>query len=72
MRIFVNEILFVCFKPISIEIRKEWLRKRLSNISVADDFNYDLILAQTKSWPIAEVDQLIRLTIEAAYWRSLE
>ncbi len=63
---------FSCFKPISIEIRKEWIRNRLSNISIADDFNYDLILAQTKSWPITDVDQLIRLTIEAAYWRSLE
>jgi hypothetical protein len=31
-----------------MEIRQEWLRNRLSNISVADDFNYDLILAQTK------------------------
>lgn len=71
-----------------MDIRKEWLRKRLDNVSVSDDFNYDLILAQTKSlcypflscpvkdclvgWPIAEVDQLIRLTIEAAYWRFLE
>ncbi|CAF2844366.1 unnamed protein product [Rotaria sp. Silwood2] len=57
---------------IPMEIRKEWLRNRLLNILVADDFNYDLILAQTKGWPIVEIDQLIRLTIEAAYWRSLE
>ncbi|CAF3775209.1 unnamed protein product [Rotaria socialis] len=57
---------------IPMEIRKQWLRNRLSNISVADDFNYDLVLAQTKGWPLAEIDQLIRLTIEAAYWRSLE
>ncbi|CAF4437535.1 unnamed protein product, partial [Adineta steineri] len=55
-----------------MEIRKEWLRNRLSNISVADDFNYDLVLAQTKGWPIAEVDQLLSLIIEAAYWRSIE
>ncbi|CAF0720144.1 unnamed protein product [Adineta steineri] len=57
---------------IPMEIRKEWLRNRLSNISVADDFNYDLVLAQTKGWPIAEVDQLLSLIIEAAYWRSIE
>ncbi|CAF4921168.1 unnamed protein product [Rotaria sp. Silwood1] len=57
---------------IPMEIRKEWLRHRLLNISVADDFNHDLVLAQTKGWPIAEIDQLIRLTIEAAYWRSFE
>ncbi|CAM4760651.1 unnamed protein product [Rotaria magnacalcarata] len=57
---------------IPMEIRKQWLRNRLSTISVADDFNYDLVLAQTKGWPLAEIDQLIRLTIEAAYWRSLE
>jgi len=64
--------MFTFEKTIPMEIRKEWLRNRLSNISVADDFNSELVLAQTKGWPIAEVDQLIRLTIEAAYWRSLE
>lgn len=37
-------------KTIPIEIRKEWLRNRLINITVADDFNYDLILAQTKGF----------------------
>jgi hypothetical protein len=43
------EIFLFIFKAISIEIRKEWLRKRLLNIPIAEDFNYDLILAQTKS-----------------------
>ena len=32
-----------------MEIRKDWLRNRLSNVHVADDFNYALSLAQTKS-----------------------
>ena len=31
-----------------MEIRQEWLRNRLSNILVADDFNSELVLAQTK------------------------
>jgi len=51
VRILIIEIetfLFI-FKTISIEIRKEWLRKRFLNIPIAEDFNYDLILAQTKS-----------------------
>lgn len=46
--------------------------KRLSNNRTTEDYNYDLILAQTKGWSIDEVDQLIRLTIETAYWRSVE
>jgi hypothetical protein len=59
----------------------------LSSLSIADDFNYDLVLAQTKGlststdhfhcrdvsgWPIPEVDQLIRFMVEAAHWRSPE
>lgn len=41
-----------------MEIRKEWLRNRLLNVVVADDFNYDLILAQTKG----------RLERTGGYW----
>jgi hypothetical protein len=72
-------------------MRKQWLCRRLTNVVVADDFNRDLILAQTKGspvvamlvvdndnetvldllgWPMLELDQLLRLTFETAYWRS--
>ena len=55
-----------------MDIRKQWLSNRLSKVSVAPDFNHDLILAQTKGWPILEVDQLIRLTVETAHVRALK
>lgn len=55
-----------------MDIRKRWLYNRLSKVTVAPDFNYDLILAQTKGWPIIEIDQLIRLTVEAASTRMLK
>ena len=31
-----------------MEIRQRWIRQRLSHVSVADDFNDNLVLIQTK------------------------